>query len=442
MSSFNKNFSLYQICLVVLAAVFTVSCDSNGDAQRLSNLVTIADAGYASIEIGGGDADTVVEVGDSITLAVQAKTQAMIDNNLAGTVVTAESWSSSDNSIATVSSTGTVTGGATDGEVDITATFGNLIATRSVRVSSALLTEIVIALPENVTALNECSAVQFSAEGIYAGEEGQPGRSLTDRVVWNVAETSAVFHEAGLLRVTRADELTVTATMVETDRQPEVTSAPTVISVLDNLEVIDIVPDAGELAVNSPLQYRAFPLYTLLPDERSEITNNVAWTLTDIGASGNFARVDNTPPDLGLVTASTGGEGTLKAECSGTGIEKTINVVSLGSNRIIDLEISFVNPQPDFPLTLPFTGNEFTEQLIATAQFSDRLDGLDVTNEAEWTISPSTNTPFSIGNDRNNNKGLLTVGGPGTIEITATYEDENNNDAVFTKTVQLTAELQ
>lgn len=437
MSSFKKIFSLYRICTIVFAAVVVIACDSNGDAQRLSNLVTIADAGYSGIQISGGE-NTVVEVGDSIDLTLQAMTQTMIDNNLVGTAVTAESWSSSDNSIATVSSTGTVTGGATDGEVDITATFGNLVASRTVRVSSALLTEIVIALPEGVTELNECSAVQFTAEGKYAGEEGLPNRPLTDRVVWNVAETTAAFHDTGLLRVTRTDDLTVTATMVATDRQPEVTSAPSVINVLDNLEVIEIVADAGELSVGSPLQFRAFPLYTGLPDERAEITDNVVWTLTD-SLAGNFATVDNTPPDLGLVTASRAGEGTLAAACSGTDIAQLVDIMSRGSNRIINLEISFLNPQPDFPLTLPFTGSEFTEQLIATAQFSDRIDGLDVTDDAEWSINPSTNTPFSIGNN-SNNKGLLTVTGAGTIEITATFEDENNT--LHTDKVTLTTELQ
>ena len=430
MAGLKKVFSTIRICIVGLFAMVIVACDSDGDALQLSNLVAIADADFTSVEIIG-DTDTVIEVGGTSNLSLLAFTE----DDQTGTTINTALWSSSDSSIASVTSDGTVTGGGTDGEVDITASFGNLTASRSVRVSSAVLSSIEISSVADV--IDGCSAMQFTAVGIFAGEEDQP-RSLTNIVDWTVDSESASFldSEFGLLRVTSGGALQVTATSVDITGSGADVSSTTGVTVLSNLLAIEIEADAGELAVGSPLQFRAFPTYApdengLVPEE-TEITGNVLWSLQDSATSGAFASVETNLPDSGLVTASRAGDGTLTASCAG--VDQQINVVAVGSGILASLEIVPVNPLREFPLTVQFTDSTGPEVFVAQALFADQPGFLDVTDEADWTLEAITGTPFELDDN------ILTINGIGTAMITATFTDENNDDVILSDTVQVTVE--
>ena len=156
MARLNKIFATLRIFITGLIVLSIVACDSDGDALLLSNLVEVADGDFTSVEITG-DTSTVIEVGGVTNLSLTA----FSESNPLGTTVDTAIWSSSDSGIATVASDGTVTGGSTDGEVDITASFGNLTATRSVRISSAALVSVEI--NEQSAVINECGAMQFTA---------------------------------------------------------------------------------------------------------------------------------------------------------------------------------------------------------------------------------------------------------------------------------------
>jgi len=182
---------------VLLLGAGLIGCDSNGDTQQLSNLIAVASEGFESIQITG--ASDVISTGE-----VQSLTASAVNDG--GTIVVIEGavWSSSDNSIATVSSSGLVTGGSVDGEVVVTASFGNLTTSKAIRISSAPLSAINI-LFNTVSAatveVNECSAAQFEASGIFLGEEDEP-RDITDSVSWTVNPVNALFDPVinGLLR--------------------------------------------------------------------------------------------------------------------------------------------------------------------------------------------------------------------------------------------------
>ena len=156
MARLNKILATFRIFITGLIVLSIVACDSDGDALLLSNLVEVADGDFTSVEITG-DTSTVIEVGGVTNLSLTA----FSESNPLGTTVDTAIWSSSDSGIATVASDGTVTGGSTDGEVDITASFGNLTATRSVRISSAALVSVEI--NEQSAVINECGAMQFTA---------------------------------------------------------------------------------------------------------------------------------------------------------------------------------------------------------------------------------------------------------------------------------------
>jgi len=431
MAGLNKIFATLRICIFGLIVLSISACDSDGDSQLLSNLIEVADSEFTSVEISG-DTDTVIEVGGTSNLTLSA----FSEGSTAGTVIDSALWSSSDTSIATVSSDGVVTGGSTDGEVDISANFGSLTATRTVRISSAELVSILISAEADE--INECGAMQFMASGIFEGEEDSP-RLLTNLVDWTVNSEAATFidAEAGLLRVTGAGALQVTATSSDTDGISADVLATTDVTVLDNLLSISVEADAGELTVGSPLQFRAFPMYAPdaagLPIDEPEITDNVMWSIQDTALSGAFATVDNTLPDLGLVTASRAGEGTITASCAG--IEEQIPVIAGGSGLLASIEIVPLNSLREFPLTVQFTGDTIVEQFLAQALFVDQFGSLDVTEEADWTLEAGSGTPFELDDD-----GTLTINGPGTAMVTATFTDENNSDTILSDTVEVTAE--
>lgn len=432
----HKLKSLLSVFVVALLVLSVVACDSNGDARELSNLLSIADEGFTRIVING-DTDTVIETGQSTSLTLTAFTE----DALAGIAIsaTAADWSSSNDLIAEVdANSGIVFGREVDGEALITARFGNLSATTQVRVSSAQLETIIIEPPSET--LDECSANQFVALGVFQGEAEQ--RNITDTVEWSVAQPGAAFDQinGGLLRVTSTDALSVTATRAAFLDRIEVIQTD-IINVLDNLVAINIVPDAGELRVRSPLQYRALPVYTALPDGGPEITDNVDWSIEDVATSGSFAQVDNTLPDRGLVTPGRAGDGVLTATCLGTNISQSVNISAAGSGEFAELRISAENSERDFPLQVTWLGEEITEQLIAEALFLDQEGGIDVTDDGdtEWIIVSDPNNVFTLGND-GDESGELVIRGVGTVTLMASFTDDDNDGTVFSDTVMVVSQ--
>jgi len=115
-------------------------------------------------------------------------------------------------------------------------------------------------------------------------------------------------------------------------------------------------------------------------------------------------------------------------------LQQQATISAAGSGRLASLEIAPVNPLREFPLTIPFTGDEIVEVFIAQALFADQPGFLDVTDEADWSLTAGSGTPFVLDDE------VLTINGTGTAMITATFTDENNNDAILSDTVQVTVQ--
>ena len=129
--------SVLKTVVCSIALMLLVACDSDGDDQLLSNLVSIADDNLTGLNIQGTTA--VLSIGQTTTLDLSARTDA-------GTTVDVSDadWTSSDTSIATVSSSGVVTAGGVNGDATITASFGILSASTVISVSSAPLNNCLL----------------------------------------------------------------------------------------------------------------------------------------------------------------------------------------------------------------------------------------------------------------------------------------------------------
>ena len=230
--------SVLKTVVCSIALMLLVACDSDGDDQLLSNLVSIADDNLTGLNIQGTTA--VLSIGQTTTLDLSARTDA-------GTTVGVSDadWTSSDTSIATVSNSGVVTAGGVDGDVTITASFGILSTSTVISVSSAPLNSIDILVGNSsdvIIEIDACRDLQLSAQGFFQGEEGSP-RNISDSVLWSASPATASIDdsEPGLLRTTVAGTVTVTAT---SENLMTVTGSPVVgtqdFTVADTLTAIRI----------------------------------------------------------------------------------------------------------------------------------------------------------------------------------------------------------
>ena len=405
----SRVFLFYTLAL----SVWLVGCDSD-DAEELIDFVTVASSDITSIEIAGGI--EVISVGFPVALTLNANT----DEGVSSTDLTsAADWTSSDNSVATVSGSGVVTGLA-DGAVTISAAFGNLSDSTTVTVSSAPLSSIEIIAP--APDINECGFLQLTAMGTFAGEEA--ARDITNDVIWNVVEDNAVADTdvPGLILSNNAGVINVQASLDGETGTQELT-------VLENLAAIVINPPAGELTVDDPLQFTATASYT---DEAPDqvVTNNVIWDIDD----SNFAEVT----DTGIVTPSVIGDGVLTASCgSAPAAELNIASVSSGNAEILQIDIFFdTGVLVEDPLQIDFVEDDEI-QFEAIAMLADGST-LNITenNDTDWITVTNTSTLLFLDNS-DGDMGEFTFDGVGTINIQVQFIDDDNDDQLFTSDLEI-----
>lgn len=158
---------------------------------------------------------TTLTVSPSTPSVAVGKTQQMIatgtyDNGVTDTVTDSASWSTSDNTIAAVSSTGLVTGVAT-GTATISATLDGIGGSTTVTVTLANLSSISITATSQ--SLSSGQTAQFTATGILQNGDTV---NLTNSVTWTSSNTTAAtIDSSGIATaqsVTSTETTTITAT--------------------------------------------------------------------------------------------------------------------------------------------------------------------------------------------------------------------------------------
>ena len=409
--------SVLKTVVCSIALMLLVACDSDGDDQLLSNLVSIADDNLTGLNIQGTTA--VLSIGQTTTLDLSARTDA-------GTTVGVSDadWTSSDTSIATVSNSGVVTAGGVDGDVTITASFGILSTSTVISVSSAPLNSIDILVGNSsdvIVEIDACRDLQLSAQGFFQGEEGSP-RNISDSVLWSASPATASIDdsEPGLLRTTVAGTVTVTAT---SENLMTVTGSPVVgtqdFTVADTLTAIRIEGNDSELRFGNAVQFRAIATYS--DGSEADVTDNTVWAIDD-GASTDFAEVFR-----GLVEPSRAGDGMLRASCGGQSV--SVNIAA-GTNEVDEVLIGSGN---DLNLNLPGNGS-ITLNLVANALFAGMVVR-DVTEDSDWSLL-STNGRATV-SSTSGTRGRLVITGPTTVTVQAVF---TNDDGVsFAPSIDITA---
>ncbi len=327
--------------------------------------------------------DTLLAKGTSAPLRAQATftDQSQLD------VTEQADWTSSDNSIASVSTLGTGRGlvsGIKPGTVTVTAAFGGKSAKASVVVSPATLTALAIA-PLDPT-LAKGTTQQMKATGTYSDGSIQ---DVTRQVVWSmatpsIASVSNASGEQGLVTGLSPGETTLTATLLSRTAKTTVTVTPA------TLTRLTIRPSPTTLEYKGTQQLVATATYS--DGSSVDVTATTAWTSDDPSVASVVS---------GLVTGNRAG----KTSVTGTFGGKSVKVeVTVNAPKLTRLEIRPAS------LSLP-AGRK--GQLACWGIYADGSQ-VEVTLKAAWSASP--------GNVRVDSRGEVTALSPGVSTVTALFE--------------------
>ncbi len=387
------------------SSVAVASVDASGNAQTLSQGTTQITAtfmgvtGSTTLTVTGAQLDHISVTPSSPTLAVGV--YAALDATATftdGTVtdVTAEAtWSSSNPSIATVTSQGIVNAVAA-GTAQIQATWHAVTGSTQVTVSAAALVAIhvdpaVLSLPVGVTDY-------YSAQAVYADKSSQ---DITMLASWSstapgVADVQLSSFYGGIVTTVSAGTATIRVAY------GGLVGTATVTVTNATLSTIQITPPQPSVPIGT-----AFPAVAtaIFSDETTEdVTYEASWTssspsVADVGNS------DFTPPYKGFVTATSAGTTALTAAWHGV---SGTTVVTVTPATLKTIQITPFSPK------LPVG---FGTYLQATGIYSD-----NTTEDLTFDVSFTSDTPSVASVGTLWFPGRLSTFAPGTATISAAYE--------------------
>jgi uncharacterized protein YjdB len=330
---------------------------------------------------------TITPVNPSIAngTSVQLTATGIFSNGTTQNLTNSVSWTSSSTSVATVSSTGLVTG-ASPGSTTITATQGGVSASTTVTVTPAVLTSITVT-PPNVSIANGTSE-QLTATGNFSDGTTQ---DLTTSVTWASSVPLATVSNApgsqGLVMGSGKGVATISATL-------GTVSGATMITVTNAvLTSIAVAPANSSIANGTTEQLTATGFFS--NGSTQDLTTQVSWT----SSSDTMATVSS----VGLVTGTGVGSPTMTATLAGVSGSTTVVVTDA---VLTSLTITPANS------SIP-AGT--SKQLIATGTFSDGTTK-DLTKSVIWGSSDTTLATVS---SAAGSQGLVTGATMGGVTISA-----------------------
>jgi uncharacterized protein YjdB len=290
-------------------------------------------------------------------------------------------WTTSNSNVATVSTSGVVTGVAS-GTATITAKSGTFTSSAAITVSggtSVTLTAIAISPANPTIPIN--TTQQLAASGSYSDGSS---RDLTNLVTWSSSTiANATVDAAGLVGGIAAGTATITATLDSISKSTSVTViAPTITS-------ISVTPDDLTLAIGINQQFTASANYS--DGSVQDLVGGVTWT----SSTTTVATIDNN----GLAVILAAGATTITASVGSFTDSTTITVVPA---HLTSLTIS--------PATVSIAAGT-QQQFTATGNFDD--GSTQVLTSLQWSSSATSIVTIDA-------NGLGLGAAPGTSTVTAT----------------------
>jgi uncharacterized protein YjdB len=361
------------------AGTATITATSEGKSGTAS--VTVSSIPVSSVTVSPATASLVV--GQTVQLTATPKDAN--GNPLLGRPVT---WQSSDNTIASVSASGLVSGVAAGGPVTITATSEGQSGTATVNVTVAPVAAVTVTPSSASVATGQ--TVQLTATPKDANGNPLTGRAIS----WSSSDnTIATVSSSGLVTGVAAGSVTITATSEGKSGTASVTvTGPPVASVT-------VTPPSASVQAGQTAQLTA-----TLKDANGNILTGR--TVTWSSSNTTVATVSSS----GLVTTKVAGSATITATSEGKSGTSAITVTAV--------PVASVTVTPA-TASVPAGG---TVQLTATPKDANGtpLTGRTIT----WQSSNSATASV-------NGSGLVTgVASGGPVTITATSEGQSGTSAV------------
>ena len=341
------------------------------------------------------------------TSAVVGSTQAyvatLVYDDGTTSVVTGADWTSSDATVATISTGGPGggpggggpgNGGGTAtalsvGTSTITATYSGLSGTATLTVTDPPISYIQVT-PTN-TNLPVGATQPFTATAVFADFTT---RNVTASATWTSSNTTAAVvtgtgPNAGRASALAEGSATITATY-------DGVSGSTVLTVAKNVVSVSVTPANPTTVLGVGVAFSATA--TLSNNATLVVTSSAAWVSSDVG----------------VATVTTGGAATPVKAGSSTITATYLGVSGTSKLTVSSATLSSITLTPN-PLSIARNGSQ---QLTATGLYSD-ASSHDLTAVATWLSS--TATVASVSN-ASGSRGLLTALSSGTTNVTAVFQ--------------------
>jgi uncharacterized protein YjdB len=301
-------------------------------------------------------------------------------------------WSSSDGSIATVSSG--LASGVRIGSAQITTAAGGLEGSATLNVTTGYPVVSIEVMPESAS-IAVGQSQQFTATATY--QNGSSG-DITSKAIWASGNVTVSTISAG-----NATGVGVGTTGVAAE-YGNVTSNTATLTVGTAVVTGITINTGGSVVVCGTKQITAIATYS--DGSSKDVTSQVTWSSSDTG----IATIDAT----GLATGVSAGDVTITAALVEVTGSATLSVVPSGIVSIV------LNPAS---ASIPVNG---TQQFTAIAMYGDG-NSTDVTAQASWASS-NENVATVVA-------GLVSAKAAGTTDIIATVSDVTSNPAALTVAV-------
>lgn len=422
MNKYTKTFKPAALASMLVAVSLLSACGSDGDSAELAKAVELEKQRQNGtiievVTIKGGQ--TRIKKGETHQLTATG-----LDSNGDTRNITSElTWTSSDTSIATVSSKGLVTGVANSdvnqGIITITGTTINDItgdAEMSVSDVSASAVALKQSSPESGNIFT-CIDANITGDVTYA--DGYVSLDTIYNIDFSIpASDTAAITDTGTLYTSSAS----TETISVTGEIDTVTDELTVIADPSNLDDIDILLSDEEvtniISINMGQRVQFNSQASLLPEvstDNYDIDNSVNWKERALALIGVTNQGDNKGTIVGLANGVT----ILQANCGGKEATATIEVK--GDNTLTEMKINdgedVINIAKDGDVEL---------KLVANYDEDSSISSLNVSEFTQWSLNGSSLASAEIINHGTNQASLkvtATKGVTGELFVTAKYDD-------------------
>lgn len=352
----------------------TATITATFSSQSVSVDVTIVAARLTAIGVSPNPASTPKG------LTVQLSASGTYSDGSSRPLTSGVTWATSDNTLATVDSTGLVKGLAVGG-VTITASVGSVSGSAPVTVTDAVLQSVAVSPSSASVAAG--LAVQLSATGTFSDGTS---RTLTTGVTWTSSNLSvATVTNTGAVSGVSAGSATITATSGGVSSSAAVTvTAPTLVSVGVN-------PPSPSVTVGLTVQLTASA--NLTDGSSPTLVSGVTWT----SSNTNVATVSAS----GLVTGVSAGSVNITASYSGS---SGVSAVTVTAPVLQSVSVS--------PSSASVAAGQ-TVQLTASVNYNNGTSPV-LSGGVTWTSSPSSVATVD-------STGLVKGVAAGTVYVTASY---------------------